>query len=368
MQDTPAPSSTPDGRQIVPHDASDLPTPVLLGHDSPAIAERVRRFCFSVPRMFEAWLDRRRSPNTRRAYRQDVMAFVDFLGIDWASEPSAILQASVEDVQAWRDHLANRRRAAPKTVNRRISSVSGFYRFMREAAAQSKLPILVPNPAHSQFVGRESQDPVAPTRALTATRARQLMSLPDSGDLLELRDAAILRFYLYTGARISTGCRLEVADFHQDEDDATVSIREKGRGESKRTIGIHFSLARALREYIDAAGIVSGPLFRPRLNARSRRLAPRPMSEATMYRLLVGYLERLPGSTNTEENHDGTLRTRCVFSPHSLRATTATLLLEDGVEITAVQHLLGHRHLTVTQIYDKRRRATRDSASHRMPI
>ena len=52
---------------------------------------------------------------------------------------------------------------------------------------------------------------------------------------------------------------------------------------------------------------------------------------------------------------------RCVYTPHSLRATTATLLLAEGVEITAVQHLLGHKQLSVTQIYDKRRRATRHS-------
>ena len=57
-----------------------------------------------------------------------------------------------------------------------------------------------------------------------------------------------------------------------------------------------------------------------------------------------------------------------LYSPHSLRATTATLLLDSGVDIVKVQGLLGHRHVTTTQIYDKRRRSTAESASHEVPI
>ena len=57
-----------------------------------------------------------------------------------------------------------------------------------------------------------------------------------------------------------------------------------------------------------------------------------------------------------------------VFIPNSLRATTATLLLDAGVDITKVKDLLGHRHITTTQIYDKRRRSTAESASHLLAI
>jgi site-specific recombinase XerD len=65
---------------------------------------------------------------------------------------------------------------------------------------------------------------------------------------------------------------------------------------------------------------------------------------------------------------DGSMELRCVFTPHSLRATTATLLLDADEDITKVQALLGHRHITTTQIYDKRRRSTSESASHSVPI
>ena len=88
-------------------------------------------------------------------------------------------------------------------------------------------------------------------------------------------------------------------------------------------------------------------------------LSERPMEPATMCLTIQAYLERLPGSTK-----DG----HCVYTPHSLRATTATLLLDAGVDITKVQELLGHRHITTTQIYDKRSRTTSESASHDVPI
>jgi len=57
-----------------------------------------------------------------------------------------------------------------------------------------------------------------------------------------------------------------------------------------------------------------------------------------------------------------------LYTPHSLRATTATLLLDAGEDIRKVQDLLGHKHVTTTQIYNKRRIATSQSSSHKAPI
>jgi site-specific recombinase XerD len=87
-----------------------------------------------------------------------------------------------------------------------------------------------------------------------------------------------------------------------------------------------------------------------------------------MYNLISGYLCRLPKAMREVINPDGSKVVRCLYTPHSLRATAATLLLEAGVDITKVQELLGHRHITTTQIYDKRRRQAHEEASHDMPI
>ena len=159
---------------------------------------------------------------------------------------------------------------------------------------------------------------------------------------------------------------MKVSDFHQDGDQATIRLHEKG--DRRRTIGLHFHAAQAIQEYIDAGGITTGPLFRARLNARSRKLASRAMDPSTMYLIIQGYLERLPGARKQEILPDGSVVQRSVYTPHSLRATTATLLLDAGIDIRKVQDLLGHRHITTTQIYDKRRRSTAESGSHDMPI
>jgi integrase/recombinase XerC len=293
------------------------------------------------------------------------MAFVKFMGLTWPEQSIELLRVSIGDVQAFRQHLLFRN-AAPKTMNRRISSLSSFYKYLAGAAAELRLPITVPNPAHAQFISRESTDAREETRALSATRARQLMGLPSGDGLLDYRDRAILRFFLYSGARLSTVCRLKVSDFNQDGDQATMRLHEKG--DKRRMIGLHFQAAQGISEYIEKAGLTSGPLFRPRLNPRSNKLADRGMDSATMYRLVESYLQRLPSAVKETRVADcGGSRTN-VYIPHSLRATTATLLLDAGVDIRKVQDLLGHRHIATTQIYDKRRRSTSESASHDVPI
>jgi integrase len=184
--------------------------------------------------------------------------------------------------------------------------------------------------------------------------------------VLDYRDRAILKTFLWSGIRLGTACRLKVSDFHQDGDEATLRLHEKG--DKRRTIGLHFTAAQAIGEYIGKAGLTSGPLFRPRLGPRSQKLADRHLEASAIYLLIEHYLQRLPGAMKEERLADGTIARRCMYTPHSLRATTATLLLDANVDIIKVKDLLGHRHVTTTQIYDKRRRSTSESASHLLAI
>ncbi len=343
----------------------DLLPPILDGCYTLSVEEKVRRFVLNVPELLERWISRRASPHTQRAYRQDLFTFLAFAKIVWPTHATELFAVTVGQVHAYRDWMIGHG-DAPKTINRRISSLSGFFKFLREVAAEMRLPIQVANPADKEFVARDNADPVEERHHFSAAKARQLFSLPAGETILDYRDRAILKCLLFAGSRIGTLLRLDVKDFHDDEHDPKLRVHEKGQ--RRRTIGLNVQAARALREYIDKAGLTSGPLFRPRLNPRSKKLAAGRMSYHTAYRLLQGYFAQLPGALKELTGDGETPQKKCIYTPHSTRATTATLLLEDGEDIRKVQELLGHRHVTTTQIYDKRRRMTSEGASHRVPI
>jgi site-specific recombinase XerD len=148
-------------------EAPELPVPILHGQATPQVEVRIRKFVFSIPAIYESWLGRRTSPHTRRSYDQDVMTFFQsYLRLRWPDDAAKLLEVSVETVQSYRQWLVGSG-AAPKTVNRRISSLSGFYKYLTASAAELRLPVIVPNPAHSQFIPRETSDTVTETKALT---------------------------------------------------------------------------------------------------------------------------------------------------------------------------------------------------------
>jgi site-specific recombinase XerC len=164
-----------DGRglasEIIEVTSQDLMPPALLGTATSEIKKRVESFYFLVAEIFERWVIRRTSPHTQRTYREDIMAFIKFAGIVWPRESHKMLMMTIEDVQAFRDELlAND--LASKTINRRISSLSSFYKYLAGTAAELRLPITVPNPAHAQFIARESSDPRDETKAMSETRVR----------------------------------------------------------------------------------------------------------------------------------------------------------------------------------------------------
>src|SRR5208283_1240121 len=90
---------------LVTDKVKDLP-PIILGRVTKEVEEQVKKFVFSVATIYDTWLGRRTSLHTRRAYDQDVMAFVrGYLKIEWPQQSSELLRVSVQTVQAYRDAL-----------------------------------------------------------------------------------------------------------------------------------------------------------------------------------------------------------------------------------------------------------------------
>ena len=91
--------------QLVPKkDDSGLP-PILAGNATPDTRQRVGQFFSSVASLFESWVTRRKSAHTQRAYREDVMSFVRFMGIEWPDQATALFSVSVRDVLSFREEL-----------------------------------------------------------------------------------------------------------------------------------------------------------------------------------------------------------------------------------------------------------------------
>jgi integrase len=152
-------------------------------------------------------------------------------------------------------------------------------------------------------------------------------AMPADDSVLDFRDRAILKTFLYSGVRLGTACRLKVSDFHHDAEEATLRPHEKG--DKRRTIGLHFLAAQAIQEHIEKLDWPAAPLFPPLLNPRSRKLAERPMSPVvTMYRLVQTYLEALPAARKAAP--PGTARAEYRVYPSPLPARHHRPLLLDA--------------------------------------
>ena len=298
--------------------------PILDGCYTLSVAEKTERFVLHVPEMLERWISRCSSANTQRAYRQDLFTFIGFSEIRWPEAAVSLFSVTVGQVHAYRNWMRERG-DAPKTINRRISSLSGFFTFLREVAAELRLPIQVANPAAKEFIARDNTDPVEERRHFPAAQARQLFSLPGEETVLDYRDRAMLKCLLYSGVRIGTLLLLDVQDFNPDDHNPTLRITEKSH--RRRTIGLNVLAAQALAEYVEKAALTRGPLFRPRLNPRSQKLGDGRMSYPTAHRLLNGYFEKLPGALRETEGKDGEVKKKCLYTPHSTRANHGHLVV-----------------------------------------
>lgn len=155
----------------------------------------------------------------------------------------------------------------------------------------------------------------------------------------------------YTAARVGAVAKLTVKNLIHDGSQYTLRFSEKG-GKS-REIPVRHDLEQFLLEYIEAAKITEGPLFRT-ANRKSKTLTANAMSGIDICRMMKRRL-RAAGLPNH-------------FSPHSFRVTTVTDLLEQNVPLEDVQYLAGHADPRTTRIYDRRRRKVTRNIVERISI
>jgi integrase/recombinase XerD len=170
-------------------------------------------------------------------------------------------------------------------------------------------------------------------------------------DLVGLRDQAILAVLAYTAARVGAVAKLTFKSLRHDGTQYALRFAEKG-GKS-REIPVRADLQKILMAYVEAAGIVDGPLFRTAAG-KTGRLTANAMTGIDICRMMK---RRLKAAGLPDD-----------FSPHSFRVTTVTDLLEQNTSLEDVQYLAGHADPRTTRLYDRRRRKVTRNIVERISI
>src|SRR3989339_165109 len=251
------------------------------------------------------------SNNTELAYRRDIKQFYNFL---------LNKKINVKDVDKYilRDYFVNILNLSKKktTIIRKIVALRGFYKFLVKCKILKTSPMdLISAPK------KESHLP----DFLSIEETKLLLSAPDASNLLGLRDKAILELFYSSGIRISelTGLDRENVDFFSG------IVKVMGKGSKQRLVPVGDTALDAIRKYIKMRKDSFSALF---IDYRLKRLSAR-----WIQKMIHNYLKKI-----------GILKK---ITPHSLRHTFATHLLDAGCDIRSVQEMLGHKNIVTTQIY-----------------
>ncbi len=264
-------------------------------------------------------IERNLSPHTLKAYRRDVEEFRRFLEEHFPETTHGTDRLRRVDHRVLRRYLALLHGKNGKTsIGRKLSALRTFFRFLlREGVLDTDPGEMVKTPR------RESYLP----KVLTVDETFALLDADTEANLLALRDAAIWETLYSCGLRVSELTGLNVGSVDRSEG----LVRVRGKGSKERIVPIGAKALNAISAYLDARlqHTLESPLF---LNHRGGRLTPRSVQRHLKQRLLQAGLLK-----------DAT--------PHALRHSFATHLLDGGADLRAIQELLGHASLSTTQKY-----------------
>ncbi len=264
-------------------------------------------------------VERNLSPRTLDAYRRDLAQFADFVGAAMTTDGTSPLLARI-DTLLLRRYLAHLHQDKRKTsIGRKLSAIRTFFRYLvRQGHIETSPADSLATPRAEKYLpGTLSADQVDRLLAVCATQVAAT----------SLRDCAIYELLYSSGLRVG-----ELVALNVDSVDSTQQlVRVLGKGNKERLVPIGRPALAALQDYLSNRAVPAPdePLF---LNNRQERLSARSVQRLMKKYLLIGGL-------------------RTDASPHSLRHSFATHLLDGGADLRAIQELLGHASLSTTQKY-----------------
>ncbi len=333
-QPTPAPSAVPAPTAPATPVAPEPPAPTAGDNNgleetvadtaTPVATENETQ---SVDMDFEAEFvkylrhERNMSPETIRAYEKDLHQFMRFFCKETPEIPHP---ASITTLQV-REFLAEltERNYKTTTIVRKLATIRSFYKFLM------KKRHITTNPLTSIETPKvEKKLP----HFLSVEEVEKLLNAPQGDNFQSCRDRAILETLYSTGLRVSELTALNVSDL----DFSVGAIKARGKGRKERMVPVGSFALQAIKRYVESRAQTHKPdekdpdaLFLNRFGAR--------LSSRSIRKILDKYIKVTGLSTKT--------------SPHTLRHSFATHLLDRGANLRMVQELLGHKHLSTTQIY-----------------
>jgi integrase/recombinase XerC len=298
---------------------------------------------------FKSYLEveRNYSPRTAEVYLRDAGALRHHLR-EKRGKDVPLARMSAIEVRSQLAALFGANGAA--TIGRKLSSVRAFCRFL------VKRGVLAGNPAAAI---RGPKKPKGLPRALDVDDAFRLVEAPTSTGrtshrklsaaeearhvLLRLRDQAMLELIYSTGLRVSEACSLDITDIDRDRYGAAgaagaagvpIVLVRKGKGGKSREVPLGGAADRALTAYLPARRGLHASDSALFVNASGERLTPRSVQRMVKRWTIAGGVH-------------------ANATPHGLRHSFATHLLDEGVDLLSIQELLGHASLSSTQIYTK---------------
>lgn len=317
------------------------------------VGERYRRLRAEVPStaigaeitdyLTHLRIERGSSENTLSSYRNDLLRYGAFLLQQEISEPRQIEETLIAEflrgVSTGKDGGSA---MAERSLARILASVRGLHKYWALEGRTTHDPaaqVTAPKPAETL------------PKALSVSEVQRLLDTPNPSTELGLRDRALLEFLYATGARITEVVSLDVDDVHvvqeTDTEDSLVVVRVTGKGDKQRLVPVGTYAQKAISDYLTAG--------RPALAeavAKSQAKKRRAPSPALFLNKLGGRLSRQSAWTILQR-HAGDAGIEQEVSPHTLRHSCATHMLEGGAGIRMVQEMLGHASVTTTQIYTK---------------
>ncbi|MGM0628909.1 MAG: site-specific tyrosine recombinase/integron integrase [Patescibacteria group bacterium] len=270
-------------------------------------------------------IERGRSVKTVENYDRYLSVFLTFSGL---SDPAGITDELIRSYRLWlnRKPSSGGYEAGSETIKKRtqnyyLIALRSFLKYLMKKGVKSLPPDRI----------ELAKTPERSLDLISSVELERLLSAPDGGDLKSKRDKALLELLFSTGLRVSELCALSrEVNFDAGE----VSIR--GKGDKTRVVFISESARESLKEYLDSRVDVDDALFVQMSNntssERSKNLTPRSVE-----RIIQKYAKKA-GITKK-------------VTPHVIRHSFATDLLQNGADLRSVQALLGHAHIGTTQIY-----------------